>query len=89
MLRKVKRAIPLKTSPLRPLKLAKSLPNVKQVIEGTEQVQYEVQDARESPIPIQEEETHTNSESTIIPNQTVLSKQIRILNQLNCKQVEQ
>ena len=87
MLRKVKRAIPLKTSPLRPLKLAKSLPNVKQVIEETEQVQDEVQDATESPIPIQEEETH---KFRVYNNsQTVLSKQIRILNQLNCKQVEQ
>ena len=42
---------------------------MKTIIEETEQVQ----DATEIPTPIKEEITDANSESTIVPNQTVLS----------------
>ena len=91
MLRKVKRSIPSKSSPLRPMKLSKSLSKANQDVQEIEKIQEVVDSpissASKSPSQIQQEQKSSN-ESTIVPTQTVLSKQIRILSQLNCKQVE-
>ena len=92
MLRKVKRTIPSKSSPLRPMKLSKNLPKASQDVQEVDEIEEVVVESpissvSVSPSQIPQESDQTN-ESTIAPSQTALSKRIRKSNQLNRKQVE-
>ena len=69
------------------MKLSKNLPKeIEQIEEAVVDSPLSSESAK-SPNEIQKERDQT-IDSDIAPNQTALSKQIRILSQLNCKQVE-
>ena len=69
------------------MKLSKNLPKEVEQIEEAVVDSPLSSESVKNPKEIQKEREQT-TDSDIVPSQTVLSKQIRILSQLNCKQVE-